>query len=51
MSKAQLKTLAALRFSNDIIAELDDQIFCENKALDDVTLIWLKLNGFLTIQN
>ncbi|WP_168926911.1 glycine betaine ABC transporter substrate-binding protein [Shewanella donghaensis] len=44
----QLATLDSLRFSNDIIAELDYQVCREGKNLDDVTQKWLMNNGFLS---
>jgi glycine betaine/proline transport system substrate-binding protein len=50
-SEEQLKRLDTLRFSNDIIAELDYQVCRENKELDDVTKAWLLSNAFLTIQS
>jgi glycine betaine/proline transport system substrate-binding protein len=42
----QLKTLDSLRFSNDIIAELDYKVSRENRPLDEVTKEWLESNGF-----
>lgn len=37
----QLKVLDSLKFSNDIIAELDYKVCRENKLLDEVTQEWL----------
>ena len=42
-SEAQLSRLEALRFSNDIIAELDYKVCRENQPLDEVTRRWLSL--------
>ncbi|OMH36216.1 glycine betaine ABC transporter substrate-binding protein [Motiliproteus sp. MSK22-1] len=44
-SQAQLNILDALRFSNDIIAELDYQVSRENRPLDEVTFQWLQSQG------
>ena len=40
-TQEQLETLDALKFSNEIIAELDYQIAREGKAIDEVTKQWL----------
>lgn len=43
-SKEQLETLDSLRFSNEIIAELDYKICRENQPIDQVTKEWLNKN-------
>lgn len=40
----QLQTLNSLRFSNEIIAELDYRVCRENKPIDQVTKEWLAAN-------
>lgn len=40
-TQEQLETLDALKFSNEIIAELDYQVSREGKAIDEVTKQWL----------
>ncbi|MDG3088565.1 glycine betaine ABC transporter substrate-binding protein [Vibrio hannami] len=44
----QVRKLDSLRFSNDIIAELDYKVCREGQARGDVTRDWLKANGFIT---
>lgn len=43
-SEKQIEILDSLRFSNEIIAELDYQVCRENKAIDKVTREWLANN-------
>lgn len=43
----QLKTLDSLRFSNDIIAELDYKVCREGKSQDEVTYEWLVAQGVI----
>jgi glycine betaine/proline transport system substrate-binding protein len=40
-TKEQLETLDALRFSNEIIAELDYKVSRENQPIDTITANWL----------
>ncbi|CAK2042161.1 Glycine betaine/proline transport system substrate-binding protein [Vibrio crassostreae] len=47
LSEEQIKTLDSLRFSNDIIAELDYKVCREGKPQDEVTRDWLIENGFI----
>jgi glycine betaine/proline transport system substrate-binding protein len=44
---AQLARLDELRFSNEIIAQLDYQVSREGNDIDNVANIWLTENGFL----
>ncbi len=44
-TQAELETLDSLRFSNDVIAELDYKVCRENRSLDQVTQEWLALYG------
>jgi len=46
-TQAQIEKLDSLRFSNDIIAELDYQVCRENKVLDEVTKQWLVTHHFI----
>ncbi|UTJ07041.1 glycine betaine ABC transporter substrate-binding protein [Arcobacter roscoffensis] len=41
-SQEELKVLDNLKFSNEVIAELDYKVSRENKAIDEVTKQWLK---------
>lgn len=43
----QLKSLDSLRFSNEIIAELDYKVCREGKSRDEVTYEWLIEQGVL----
>lgn len=43
-NKEELKVLDSLKFSNEIIAELDYQVSRENKDIDNITKKWLKEN-------
>lgn len=47
-TEQQIKKLDSLRFSNDIIAELDHKVCREGLAQDQVTHDWLAANGFLS---
>ncbi|WP_210472734.1 glycine betaine ABC transporter substrate-binding protein [Vibrio crassostreae] len=47
LSEEQIKTLDSLRFSNDIIAELDYKVCREGKPQDEVTRDWLIEKGFI----
>lgn len=47
-TKEQLQVLDSLRFSNDIIAELDYKVCRDNEPVDEVTLKWLSSNGYLS---
>ncbi|GGZ82116.1 glycine betaine ABC transporter substrate-binding protein [Paraglaciecola chathamensis] len=46
-SSQQLARLDTLRFSNEIIAQLDYKVSREGAAIDSVANTWLKTNGFL----
>jgi glycine betaine/proline transport system substrate-binding protein len=45
-TKEQLQTLDSLRFSKNIIADLDYQVSRCNESLGQVTHKWLTSNGF-----
>ncbi|WP_218419841.1 glycine betaine ABC transporter substrate-binding protein [Alteromonas lipotrueae] len=47
LTKAQLNKLNALRFNNDVIAELDYHVSRNNKPIDDVTKAWLVSNEII----
>ncbi|TWD31949.1 glycine betaine/proline transport system substrate-binding protein [Vibrio crassostreae] len=47
LSEEQIKMLDSLRFSNDIIAELDYKVCREGKPQDEVTRDWLIEKGFI----
>ena len=40
-TQEELQTLDSLRFSNDVIAELDYKVCQENELLDEATQVWL----------
>ncbi|MBU2897893.1 glycine betaine ABC transporter substrate-binding protein [Vibrio hepatarius] len=48
-TEKQLKTLDSLRFSNDIIAELDYKVCREGKPQDEVTHEWLMAQDVLSL--
>lgn len=43
-TEKQIGTLESLRFSNEIIAELDYKVCREDRPIDDVTKEWLAQN-------
>lgn len=47
-TSTQLETLDSLRFSNDIIAELDYKVCRDKLDIDQVCQHWLERNGFLS---
>ncbi|PXY02322.1 glycine/betaine ABC transporter [Marinifilum breve] len=48
-SADQLHLLDSLRFSNEIISELDYQVSCKNEILDELTYRWLLANHKLVL--
>lgn len=48
-SPEELAILNSLEFSNDIISELDYQVSCNNKVLDEVTQKWLMAHNKLIL--
>lgn len=48
-TQEQLNTLDSLRFSNDIIAELDYKVCREGKSRDEVTHEWLVTQGVISL--